>query len=153
MVRTAEYVCCGRIEIRITEKRTRVIDRTLIFLKIFVFGFSPFSSIFSKFGIVCHIKFRFSSSHSNYTNFVTTHSLRTMTSKRSEVIRLRDILTKIPGVTKILWTELCAIVHDRLEKGKVRLSLYPPISFFSTLNLKQTKIRAFAFPNLHASHF
>ena len=64
---------------------------------------------------------------------------KTMTSKRSEVIRLRDILSKIPGVTKILWTELCAIVHDRLEKGKVRLSLYPPISFFSTLNLKQTK--------------
>ena len=30
---------------------------------------------------------------------------KTMTSKRSEVIRLRDILTKIPGVTKILWTE------------------------------------------------
>ena len=48
---------------------------------------------------------------------------KTMTSKRSEVIRLRDILTKIPGVTKVLWTELCAIVHDRLEKGKVRLSL------------------------------
>ena len=78
--------------------------------------------------------------------------LETMTSKRSEVIRLRDILSKIPGVTKILWTELCAIVHDRLEKGKVRLSLYPPISFFSTLNLKQTKKSGHSHPQICTLH-
>ena len=76
--------------------------------------------------ILCEIPFlSMTFSHNNLFSkpspIIDYLKLVTNMSKRSEeIIRLRDVLTKIPGVTKILWTEMCAIVHDRLEKGKVR---------------------------------
>ena len=154
---TAEYVFLGKTDMRSTESRSVVRSAIMFWTLDFFYVFCRCLHL----GLytVCEISF-LSMTFSQTTKLVFKANplspiidylkLVTNMSKRSEeIIPLRDVLTKIPGVTKILWTEMCAIVHDRLEKGKVC-----SIFFLATrAHIFYPQIRAFAFPNLHDLRF